>query len=112
MPETQSQNISNVLVVDDEQIMQDVMRDILEASGYDVEVAANGEEALGLLKLKNYNLVFADVRMPKMDGIELLKRAKDSMPRLDIIMMTGFASVEALLAFLRQQTRAAPDEQP
>jgi two-component system cell cycle response regulator len=94
MPETQPQNPPLMLVVDDEKIMQDVMRDILEESGYKVDVASNGKKALEQVRTKNYDLVFADIRMPKIDGMEFLKRARDLTPDLDIVMMTGYASVD------------------
>ncbi len=94
MSEAQPQKLPLVLVVDDEQVMQDVMRDILQEAGYEVDVADNGQKALEQLKKKVYGLVFADVRMPKMDGMEFLRRAKHLTPELDVILMTGFASVD------------------
>jgi len=83
-----------VLVVDDEQVMQDVMRDILSDCGYVVDVESNGEKALARLKETDYALIFADVRMPKMDGMEFLRRARHLIPDLDVIMMTGYATVD------------------
>ncbi len=94
MPETQSQNVPQVLVVDDEKVMQDVMRDILEDAGYKVDVESNGEGGLARLKNKEYAVVFADIRMPKIDGMEFLRRAKHLMPDIEVIMMTGFATVD------------------
>jgi len=84
----------SVLVVDDEQVLQDLMQDILGEIGYRVDVASNGEQGLQLLKENNYCFVFADVRMPVMDGLEFLKRVRDMAPELNIIMMTGYASVD------------------
>jgi diguanylate cyclase (GGDEF)-like protein len=101
MSETQSQNLPLVLVVDDEQIMQDVMRDILQEAGYEVDVADNGQKALEQLKKKVYGLVFADVRMPKMDGMEFLRRAKHLTPGLDVILMTGYASVDVAVEAMK-----------
>ncbi len=94
MPEDHPQILPRILVVDDENIMRDVMRDILGESGYEVDAVVSGDEALAMLKENEYSLVFADIRMPKMDGMELLRRAKHLSPDLDIIMMTGYASVD------------------
>ncbi len=101
MPETTTQKTPVVLVVDDEEIMQDLMRDILDSSNYSVDIATNGEEALERVKSKKYDLVFTDVRMPKMDGMEFLKRAKAFKPDLDIIMMTGYATVNVAVEAMK-----------
>lgn len=94
MPETQQKNPRAVLVVDDEEIIRNVMQDILNDSGYKVDVAENGEVALEMAKKAQYDLAFVDVRMPTMDGLEFLEKAKELEPDLDVIMMTGFASVD------------------
>ena len=94
MPENQPKDNLSVLVVDDEEIIREVMGDILSDSGYKVDVAENGKVALEKLTEKPYDLVFADIRMPVMDGLEFLKKVKDSAPSLDVVMMTGFASVD------------------
>lgn len=101
MAETGLKNSPLVLVVDDEEIMQDVMRDILTESGYNIDVAENGEVALEKMSQKSYDLVFADIRMPKMDGMEYLKRAKALEPDLDIILMTGYASVDVAVEAMK-----------
>jgi diguanylate cyclase (GGDEF)-like protein len=89
------------LVVDDEEIMQSVLRDILQESGYRVDVAENGETGLAKVKANTYDLVFADIRMPRMDGMELLKRVTDLKPTLSVIMMTGFASVDVAVEAMK-----------
>lgn len=94
-----------VLVIDDEPVMQDVMKDILADCGYDVDVESNGESGLAQLKEKDYALVFADVRMPKMDGMEFLRRAKHLNPDLDIIMMTGYATVDIAVEAMKLGAR-------
>jgi diguanylate cyclase (GGDEF)-like protein len=101
VPKDLPKDVHSVLVVDDEEIIRDVMRDILTDSGYLVDIAEDGKIALEKLKEKPYDLVFADIRMPVMDGLELLKRVKVSTPTLDIIMMTGFASVDIAVEAMR-----------
>lgn len=101
MPDGDGERTPAILVVDDEEIMQDVMRDILAESGYEIEIAENGQRALDKVESGNFDLVFADIRMPLMDGMEFLKRAKDSNPQLDIIMMTGYASVDVAVEAMK-----------
>ncbi len=101
MPEIPSSSSALMLVVDDEEIMQEVMRDILEEVGYKVDIEDNGEDALATAEKKNYDLVFADVRMPKMDGIEFLRNVKNIKPDLDVIMMTGYASVDVAVEAMK-----------
>ena len=95
------EKIGRVLIVDDEEIMQDVMRDILSESGYAVDIAENGQVALDKVESAVYDLVFADIRMPVMDGIEFLRMAKVQKPELDIVMMTGYASVDVAVEAMK-----------
>jgi diguanylate cyclase (GGDEF)-like protein len=88
-------------VVDDEEIMQDVMRDILGESGYDVAIAENGQVALDKADGTEYDLIFADIRMPVMDGMDFLRLAKERNPDLTIIMMTGYASVDVAVEAMK-----------
>jgi len=90
-----------ILVVDDEKIMQDVMRDILEEVGCKVDIEDNGEDALAAAEKNNYDLTFADIRMPKMDGMEFLRNVKKIKPDLGVIMMTGHASVDGAVEAMK-----------
>ncbi len=101
MPDPTAEGAPAILVVDDEEIMQDVMRDILKESGYDVDIAENGARALVTVEEREFDLVFAEIRMPVMDGMEFLRKAKDLNPHLDIIMMTGYASVDVAVEAMK-----------
>lgn len=101
MIDTNTGNFPRVLVVDDEKVLQDVMQDILGQSGYVVEAASDGEEALAKLKRQPFGLVFTDIRMPKMDGLELLRRIKHLSPDVDVIMMTGYATVDVAVEAMK-----------
>jgi two-component system NtrC family response regulator len=90
-----------ILVVDDEQNARDALRSILSEEGYVVEEAANGEEGLAKLSTFLPHLVLADVRMPKMDGLTLLKKAKEQGSSATFLMMTAFASIEAAVEAMR-----------
>ena len=90
-----------ILVVDDEQNARVALRTILTDEGYEVAEAADGEEALALLPGFAPAAVLADVRMPRMDGITLLKRAREQGSDAVFVMMTAFASVEAAVEAMR-----------
>jgi CheY-like chemotaxis protein len=86
----------NILVVDDEPGMRALFSFMLGAKGYEVRTAGSGEEALQNVKLAPYDLVFLDVRMPYMNGVEVLRALKQLRPSTPVVMMTGYA-VEQLL---------------
>src|SRR6266496_2159263 len=90
-----------ILVVDDEQNARVALRTILTEEGYEIAEAADGEEALALLPGFAPAAVLADVRMPRMDGITLLKRAREQGSDAVFVMMTAFASVEAAVEAMR-----------
>jgi len=83
-------NDIRILVVDDEPVMSNLLRRILEKEGYEVTLAENGREALGILRKSDFELVLSDVKMPEMNGFELLKAVKTEKPQIGMIMMTGF----------------------
>jgi two-component system NtrC family response regulator len=83
-----------ILVVDDEQNARAALRTILTEEGYEIAEAADGEEGLARLQEWSPDLVLADVRMPRMDGLSLLRKAKESGSDAAFVMMTAFASIE------------------
>jgi CheY-like chemotaxis protein len=88
-------------VVDDELIVRDSIKEWLEDEGYTVDMAASGPEALDKLSTQPYHLMLTDIKMPGMDGVELLKRAHKSFPDLTVIMMTAYATVETAIEALK-----------
>ena len=82
---------NKVLVVDDEREIRDLLRTSLSAEGYEVVVASNGEEAIGLAKTGNPQVILLDIEMPGIDGIETCKRleADEKTQLIPIIMMTS-----------------------
>ncbi|MCX7927140.1 MAG: response regulator [Candidatus Omnitrophica bacterium] len=86
-----------VLVVDDEACVRGLLKQLFELKGLGVTVASDGQQALEELKKGNFDWVFLDVRMPGMDGIEILKKMKQINPKAKFVMMTGY-SVEDKLA--------------
>ncbi len=83
-----------ILIVDDELIVRESMQGWLEEDGYHVEVAETAEAALGMIGEKEFDMAFVDIKMPGIDGIELLKRLKDQYATIDVVMMTAYASVD------------------
>ena len=83
-----------VLVVDDDESIRKVLRAVLEEEGHSVEVAGDGKEAIGKSKRGFYNLALIDIRLPDMEGTELLSRMKETVPRMRKIVMTGYPSLQ------------------
>lgn len=84
-----------ILVVDDEQDFQETVVKRLADRGYNACGVGNGYEAMEFLEKKRVDVVILDVKMPGMDGLEVLKRIKLKWPLIEVVMLTGHASVEA-----------------
>ncbi len=85
--------VPRILLAEDDDSMRGFLVRALEKAGYDVIAYANGEEAFERLKTDPFTLLLTDIVMPKMDGIELARRASDLDPELKIMFITGFAAV-------------------
>jgi len=85
---------ARILAVDDEEIILSSFRKILVLAGYAIDTVEKGSEALGLIRKNDYDFIFTDLKMPGMDGVELTKAAKHLRPDIDVIVITGFASIE------------------
>ncbi|HEB50572.1 MAG TPA: sigma-54-dependent Fis family transcriptional regulator [Desulfobulbus sp.] len=83
-----------ILVVDDELSMRQFLKILLEKEGYEIALAADGPGALELARQREFDLVISDIRMPGMNGLELLAELKAECPELPVIMITAFASPE------------------
>ena len=86
---------ARILAVDDETVVLDSLRRILVLEGYSVDTVENGPEALGLLQRKDYDFVFTDLKMPGMDGVEVVKAAHHLRPDVDLAVITGYATIES-----------------
>ena len=89
------QPAARILCVDDEPVVLDSFRKILVLDGYNVDTVETGQEALGLLQSHHYDFVFTDLRMPAMEGLEVVKAVKHLRPDIDVVIITGYASVES-----------------
>lgn len=86
--------LARILAVDDEPIVLDSLRKILVLGGYDVDTVESGPEALGLVQRRNYDFVFTDLKMPGMDGVEVVKAVKHLRPDIDVAVITGYGTIE------------------
>jgi DNA-binding response OmpR family regulator len=85
---------ARILAVDDEEIVLGSFRKILVLAGYAIDTVETGSEALGLIRKNDYDFVFTDLKMPEMDGVEVTKAVKHLRPDIDVIVITGYASIE------------------
>ena len=85
---------ATVLVVDDERTLARAIKAFLAEAGYEAEVAGDGEQALTLLERLRPDVVFADVRLPGMSGIDLLRRIQEFDPAIPVIIMTAYGTIE------------------
>ncbi|MFN0159098.1 MAG: response regulator [Bacteroidota bacterium] len=83
-----------ILVVDDEDALRTVLSSELVSEGYEVGTAGDGDEAINELQKKTFELVLLDIKMPRMNGFEVLKFIKDKHPKTKVIMLTGFADLK------------------
>lgn len=83
-----------ILIIDDERAIRNVLKDILGNEGYQVEEAADGEDGFKKLKAGRFDAVLCDIKMPKLDGIEFLQKAKEEVPDVPVIMISGHGNIE------------------
>lgn len=95
-------DIARVLIVDDDEKMRTILQKVLEREGYDVTLAHNGQNAILHLQKTGFDLVLSDIRMPGMDGLELLQRVRDIATDTTVIMMTAFGSVDSAVEAMKQ----------
>jgi len=93
--------VARILCVDDEEIILNSFRKILVLDGYNVDTVETGQEALGLIQTRDYDFVFTDLKMPAMSGNEVAKSVKHLRPDIDVVIITGFATVESAVECMK-----------
>lgn len=96
----------SILVVDDDYSIRKTLTAILEEKGYNVEAAETGKEAMEKAKTRFYNLALLDIRLPDMDGVELLTEMKETKPKMVKIMLTGYPSLQNAVEALNKGANA------
>jgi len=91
-----------ILIVDDEENIREACRKSLTRIGHEVEVATQADEALALIEAAAFDLALLDIRMPGMDGVELLAAVKAADPEVTVVMMTGYASVASAVECMKK----------
>lgn len=90
-----------LLVIDDDADIRSLLADLLEESDYKVDMASSGEEALEMVRASTYDLIVTDLRMHGMDGLQVIKEVKNIDPGIDVIVMTGYASVNSAVESMK-----------
>ncbi len=93
--------MANILVVDDERAARKSLAEILRLEGYEVTAVEDGENALKLLDDLAFDLMLLDIRMPGLDGIEVMQKAAEILPEMQIIMLTAHGSMDSAIEALR-----------
>lgn len=94
--------MSTILIIDDEKAIRKTLCEILSYEGYKMEEAADGEEGLRKFKEKMYDVVLCDIKMPKVDGIEFLEKAKETHPDVPVIMISGHGTIETAVEAVKK----------
>ena len=91
-----------LLVIEDEPMVRESYIDMFSLLGYTVDTAENGKDGLAMIAQKSYDIVITDLNMPVMDGLETLKRIKKKKPKVEVIVMTGFATIENAIVAMKE----------
>lgn len=92
---------ARILAVDDEPVVLDSFRKILVLEGYAIDTVETAQEALGLVRKHDYDFVFTDLKMPGMDGLDLTKAVKHLRPDIDVVMITGYGTIESAVETMK-----------
>jgi DNA-binding NtrC family response regulator len=95
-----------ILIVEDDKNIRETMKNILEQRGYETDAAETGAEAEQKLKNKFFNLVLLDIKLPNMEGTQLLAKLHETTPKMVKIMVTGYPSIENAMEALNQGANA------
>jgi DNA-binding NtrC family response regulator len=106
----QEEGLSNmshakILAIDDEKNIRHLIRNELTLEGFEVATAKSGEEGLKLVREKNFDVVLVDIRLPKMDGIEVLRNLKQRSPHSEVIMITGYGDIQTAVESMKLGAR-------
>ncbi|MFN5227031.1 MAG: sigma-54-dependent transcriptional regulator [Bacteroidota bacterium] len=91
-----------ILIIDDEKSIRNVLKDILQHEGYQVEEAPDGEQGIKLFSSKSFDLVLCDIKMPKLDGMDVLQQIMELNPEVPVIMISGHGTIETAVEAVKK----------
>jgi len=94
--------VDRILIVEDKESLRRVLAETLEGEGYGVAEAADGEEAIQKLSGERFDLVLTDLKLPRKDGIEVLRAAKENSPSAAVVLMTGFGTIDLAVQAMKE----------
>ncbi len=94
--------MSKILIIDDERPIRNTLKDILEYEDYKVETATNGFEGLEMIEKQNFDVVLCDIKMPKMDGIEVVEKISELRNNIPVIMISGHGNVDTAVEAIKK----------
>jgi DNA-binding NtrC family response regulator len=97
---------SRIIIIDDDESIRKILVTILEEEGYEVDTASTGKEAIQKTNERVYNLALIDMRLPDIEGIDLLLKIKDTTPRMRKIIITGYPTIQNAMEAVNRQADA------
>lgn len=94
--------MSNILIIDDEKAIRKTLSEILSYEGYKIEEASDGEEGLKKFRERSYDVVLCDIKMPRLDGLEFLDKAREVNPDVPVIMISGHGTIETAVEAVKK----------
>ena len=94
--------MAKILIIDDERAIRNTLKEILEFENYTVEVAENGRTGLDMATATNYDLIFSDIKMPEMDGIEVLSALREAEVESPVVMISGHGNIETAVDCIKR----------
>jgi len=98
----------SILIVDDDEVIQETLLDVLKKRGYDIFLAGSGKEALETIKKNIIDLVLLDMRLPDVDGLDVLKKVKELDSEILVIMMTAYSDIQTAVAAMKSGAYDSP----
>lgn len=95
--------VPRVLAVDDELLIRDLLYDFFNEKEWDITVTESAEKALDQMRARDFDILITDLKMPNMDGLTLVEKARNQKPNLPVVIITGYPSVESAVKCLRQK---------
>ena len=91
-----------ILVIDDEKSIRNTLKEILSYEGYEVTEAQDGSEGIKLVEKEKFDIILSDIKMPKMDGIEVLEKLQELAPETPVVMISGHGNIDTAVEAIRK----------